>query len=226
MDQEQLRNAVLGAQQIQAPSGNPLGAANAPEIANFYRSSFQLPASNIASQGSAYNTEVTVANEKAAREAELKRQAKEAADMADPDKYTQKAKEDGGYDFFDPQGNQIDIATYSKVTGKNPVEIIKDSENPIDIQYREDWANMQDYMTAALSGDTKKKTIFEENSPSLKKYGGKGGPAKLLAEFKEYYRRYYNTRQQDPKAWGVKPQTKPLVPYPSEDNYDNALPGY
>lgn len=205
----QLKDAVLGATQQGSP-GSPLG--NFPELAKLYESSFQLPLSNAATQVQAANTGVTVANQKAAEEAAIRAESQRIQDESDPKKYQVVRKEDGGFDFFDPSGNQIDIATYTQKTGQRTIDVIKDSENPIDIQYVNDYQNLQDYVGALQNGDREKLDAIRQASPELSKYDGKGGVDKLIKDFKNYYQRYYVTRQQNPQAWGTRPNQNLFVP--------------
>jgi hypothetical protein len=203
MDAEQhaaLKAAVLGANQLQAPQDNPLGAFNAPEIANFNRSAFQLPQSQEASQAMGFQDNVTLENQAAAaaaakRAAELKIQKEQ--DLTDKDKYRRIRKADGGYDFVDPEGKQIDIATLSKRTNTKPEYWVSDSENPIDIQYIGQKKHLDTYLQAKLGGDQKTVDAYEASDPTLKDYQGKGGPHKLIQDFYSHFRRYY-----EPARWG------------------------
>lgn len=215
-----LRDATLGAQQIQAPGGNPLGASNAPELAKLFTSSFQLPQSEAATKAQAFNTGTTVANqqqaEAEARQAEaarLKAEAQKIQDESDPSKYTLKKKEDGGFDFFDPHGNQVDIATYAKKTGVKPADVLKDSENPIDIQFVHDYNNLNDLLSAVVNKDTDKLDSYRQQFeaqglPDITKQK----PHDIIEQFHKYYQRMYVPRQQDPQAWGVTPNSNIFIP--------------
>jgi hypothetical protein len=213
-----LRDAVLGAGNIQSPTST-LGASNAPELAKLYQSSFQLPQSSGAS-----SARVNIASDQvAAAKAAAALAQKKAADKADPTKYRKVPKDDGGFDFFDADGNQVDIATLTKATGTKPSEWLKDSENPIDVQYLEDYNNLQDYIKAKLGGDAKKAAGFEEAKPELANYQGQGGADNLINEFKKYYQRFYVTRAEDPNAWGNRPSSSPLVPRSAADSLGGGI---
>lgn len=224
-----LRDATLGAAQIQAPNSNPLGASNAGEISALNTSAFQLPQSNAATSAQADQTNTTVANQREAAKQhieELKQQAKDLQDETDPSKYTLKKKSDGGYDFFDPKGNQIDIATYTSKTGAKASDVLKDSENPIDIQYVNDYNNLQDLLSAVINKDTEKLDSYKqqfdaEGLPDITKMK----PQDVIDQFKKHYERIYVPRSVDPKAWGVVPNRNLAIPnqqvnaaaYPSLD---------
>lgn len=216
-----LKAATLGAQQIQSPA-SPLGASNAPELAGLYRSSFQLPQSNAATKAQGFQTGVTVANQQEADKQkieQLKLQAQDLADQNDPSKYAVKRKDDGGYDFFDPKGNQIDIATYTQKTGLKAADVLKDSENPIDIQYREDYTNLQDLINAVVNKDEDKLAQYEEAHPGITK----SKPQDIIQQFKDYYKRIYTPRSVDANAWGVTPQAGVLIP--GSATVDKQVPG-
>ena len=205
-----LKAATLGAQQIQSPTST-LGASNAPELAAMYQSSFQLPQSNSATKAQSFQTGVTVDNQQQAAKMkieELKQQAQDLADQNDPSKYEVKKKADGGYDFFDPKGNQIDIATYTQKTGLKAADVLKDSENPIDIQYREDYKNLEDLLNAVVNKDTAKLDSYEQAQPGVTKKK----PQEIIEQFKKYYQRYYTPRTADPNAWGITPKAGVMVP--------------
>lgn len=173
----QLRDAVMGAQNIQAPAST-LGASSAPELANMYRSSFQLPLSNAGTQAQAANTKVTVANQEATRKAK--------EDLSDPDKYQKIKKADGGFEFIAPDGTKISAYDYANILGKKPADVLKDSENPIDIGYQQDYKNLQDYMNAWVNGDKEAVSAFQNENPSLKKI-------KDVKELVDYFKTAYPT---------------------------------
>ena len=206
-----LKQAILGAQAIQAPTSS-LGASQAPELANLYRGSFQLPQSSAAAGAAGNISSNIVAEQEAAakRAAALAQQKQE--DATDPSKYRQVKKADGGYDFFDPDGNQIDIATLSQRTKTTPAYWVKDSENPIDVQYLEDQTNMNDYIKAILSKDKKKVEAYRAATPGLSQFDDRGGVDRLIGQFKKSYQRYYTPRSENPRAWGAAPPRLPVVP--------------
>lgn len=214
-----LKQATLGAQAIQSPTST-LGASNAPELAKLYQSSFQLPQSSGATGAAAgVASDIAAAQRAAAAKAEAEAKQK-AADEADINKYRFVQKPDGGYDFFAPDGQQVDIATLSQKTGVKPVDILfnsklgTDSQNPIDIQYAEDQKNLNDYIRAKLSNNKTKVQGYEAAKPELSQYQGQGGAHKLITDFQGYYQRYYVPRSVNPTAWGYNPGSNPLVPSP------------
>ncbi len=215
---EALKAATLGANAISAPTST-LGASNAPEIASLYQSSFQLPQSAGAA-GAAAGIAGDIAAQQRAAAARAAAMAKQKTDdLSDPKKYRAVKKQDGGYDFFDPDGKQVDIATLTSRTQTKPADWVGDSDNPIDIQYLEESKNLNKYIRAKLSGNQKAYSAFEEANPELKKYQGKGGVDKLVNTFKQSYERYYVPRSVNPNAWGTRPSDNPMFPTVSDDPY-------
>lgn len=207
----ELLAATQGANQIQAPVSN-LGASQGAELANMYQSSFQLPQSQGAVGAQAnIAAEQVAAAKKAAAEAEQRQQ-----DLANPDKYRKVPSKDGGYDFFAPDGSQIDIATLTQKTGTKADYWLKDSQDPTDIQYLEDSKNLQNFVNAAL---TKDKNTYQGYIDSAKANGidlnpyikNKGGVHNLIQKFQQTYQRYYVPQSKDPQAWGRVPGN-PVVP--------------
>lgn len=117
-----------------------------------------------ASQGLGVAANEIAAQEKAAAERARQEQMQKLQDKMDPNKYQQIRKDDGGFEFRDPDGNLIDVSQYSKITGKSRAEILSKSENPLDLQYLNDYSNMQGVIQAINDGDNAKlKTYLRDN---------------------------------------------------------------
>lgn len=216
-----LKQAVLGAGNIQTPAPAP-GFGASPELDKMYQSTFQLPQSQMAT-GALGNIGQDQIDYQKKAEAAAKQLTE---DMSDFEKYEKRQKDDGGYDFFDPLGNQVDIATLSQRTGRRPAEIVQDSQNPIDQQYLQDYKRLQDYGQAfydSAKGDRAAiKTIEQYNAQDenldklFKEFGNKPTNeylGKVRDLFFNHYKRYYVPRTQDPSAWGTSP-SKPIFANP------------
>jgi len=97
-----------------------------------------------------------VVADRQAQEAEAARQAeaRRLQDRMDPSKYRMQRKDDGGFDFFDPEGNPISVQEFAKVTGRTAAEVLAKSENPFDIQFINDYASTRNLIDAIQTGDT------------------------------------------------------------------------
>lgn len=136
-----LVKAVLGTSQ---PGTTPLGSS--PEVAKMFSAYAPLAVSNAQGQATGYNDQVAVANQKAAASAAREK----ALAMADPSKYSQVPKKDGGYSFLDPNGNEISAYAYSRITQQPLNSILKDSQNPVDVGFNQDYGNLDKYIQAKL----------------------------------------------------------------------------
>ena len=148
MDYRQFTDQILKG----ASQGAPTGAI--PELANAMTGSFR--AASVARPGKAQGV---VAAEQAAQEEEQRKAAfaaeqRKVQDMLDPSKYDRRRKDDGGFAFFDPTGKEIDIDTYAKRTGARRSEILADSENPVDLQFLDDYETMNKINQAAWNNDS------------------------------------------------------------------------
>lgn len=161
MDWKQYTQAILQGAQADAP------ASSIPELSQAMRGSFR--ASALERPGKAQEV---AANEQAKRDEEASREAfrkkqQQLADMLDPGKYEKRRKDDGGFAFFDPTGKEIDIDTYAKRTGLRRVDILSDSENPVDLQFIDDYTMMNELNQAAWRNDAATLSEFKSMYPSL-----------------------------------------------------------
>lgn len=124
------------------------------------------------------------AADKASRDAAMTR----LQNKLDPSKYRVQRKDDGGFDFLDPEGNKIDISVYAKVTGQRLVDILKDSENPIDQEYVNDWLNMNTLMQSMYNGDAATVQSFVEQNPKLKGMKPQDLMMELVRKYPHLYR--------------------------------------
>jgi hypothetical protein len=203
-----LVNATLGAP---AAPANTLGASMYNEISQLGAIDRKLPTSTgLSNESLGIASDQVAAAKKAAADAAQREQDQQdinkyRAGHMENGKFVPSAKQDGGFDFFAPDGSQVDIATISKKTGVSPSEYLAKlgSKNPIDIQYIEQQKHLEKYMNAKLGGDKKTAEAYEKSDPALKNFGGPGGPQKLIEAFQKSFRRYYVPRSQDPNAWGA-----------------------
>lgn len=127
------------------------GTADAA-VNDFARSSFTDALTNSFNVGGA--AQAAAAAEKEREEQARRAEMQKIQDKLDPSKYTMRRKEDGGFDFIDPDGNLIDINRYSQVTGQRPADILKYSDNPFDQQFVNDYNNTKGVIDAIQQGDT------------------------------------------------------------------------
>jgi len=119
----------MNPQDVQTPA-SPLGSF--PELAAMYRSSFQLPLSTAQTGSQIQADQTTVANQKAAQSAS---------------NYQVVKRPDGGFGFYDPSGKEISAADYATATGKNLTDVLKNSDNPIDKRFVQDYNDLNNYQS-------------------------------------------------------------------------------
>lgn len=149
-DLKKFSAAILaGIQQNQGGAGI---SGISDEVNKAYGSRMRAPLIDTSEGVGAIASEVDQHEKKAA---EVARQAKlrELQDALDPSKYRRERKADGGFAFFDPSGKEIDINTFAQRTGIRRVDAIKDSENPLDLQFMSDYNNMETIMKRAFNGE-------------------------------------------------------------------------
>lgn len=159
----------MNPEDIQAPA-SPLG--NFPELANMYRSSFQLPLSNANVNAKSADAAVSVANAKSASSAS---------------NYQQVQRSDGGYAFIDPSGKEITADQYAAATGKTPADVLAKSQNPVDLQYLQDFNNLQTLGKAISTGDQATIKAYNAKQPALKGMNYD----QLVSHFKQAYPTVY-----------------------------------
>ena len=201
-----LKDAVLGASKN--TPGSPLG--NYPDIAGLYEASAQLPTSSAQVSAQGFNDDVAVANAKAAKEAALKAAAQKAADIADPNKYQRLPKEDGGFSFVAPDGKEISAYDFSRITGNSIETVLKDSQNPIDVGFQQDYSNLQKFLTAVSSGDKETADSFIQQAPELEKY--RNDVQGLIDRFRQAYPTVFGMGGFQGKGTAGQPLGTSLVP--------------
>lgn len=145
-NQQALQDANASAAAITNPN-NPLGSTLAPDLATIHNVGYaNSDATGVASANvNIAQQQVTAAKEAAAA-------AKKAAqDAADPSKFQRIQKEDGGYQFLDGAGKEISASQYASALGISPDKVLKDSQNPIDIAFQQDYQQLQKYFTDKIN---------------------------------------------------------------------------
>jgi hypothetical protein len=172
-----------------------------PEVANYAKAAFLDP---ITKQG--VQAGGTLAGERGkeadqADEAARQKKMNELKDQLDPSKYSRVQKADGGFAFYDPSGKEIDISKYSQFTGQTRAQILKDSENPIDQEYVNDYNNMNQFAQAIYNNDTDTVNSFRAQNPALARETPQTIMSLLIKKYphiygKGSYQQTFNNRNQ------------------------------
>lgn len=179
-----------------ATQGGP--ASYIPALSSYFKASQNANLTNTGTN--AANTSISQEADDQAKAEEAARQQKISSlqDQLDPSKYYKVRKSDGGFDFFDPTGKKIDVSTYASRTGQNRDSILKDSDNPIDQEFVNDYSNMQDLVNASNNRDLSTVQAYADNNPDLKiNYDQKSGQINniqdLLKQLISKYPHLYGT---------------------------------
>lgn len=177
MDQyEQLKSTIQGSTGPGTGAPAPI-LGGYPELQRFYDSSFQAPFANAASSALSTNTDINVANAKAAAAA--------ARSRSGAGKPKRVRKDDGGFAFYDDEGNEITAKQFADLTNNDVTDVLSGSENPIDIQYMNDYKNLHDYIVAKSTGNSEALSQFDENQV------GSLSPSDVLKRFRLAYPTVY-----------------------------------
>lgn len=158
-----------------------------PELANYFKSAFMAPNIKRGVGAGAALSGQRAQEADAADEMARKKKIQELADQADPTKYEKVRKTDGGFQFLDPTGKEIDINTFAQRTGQRRVDILEDSENPVDQEYINDWQNMNELAQAFYNNDTATIQAYQSANPEL----ANRKPADLMSELIRKYPHIY-----------------------------------
>jgi hypothetical protein len=206
MDTGYFLDAIRGGANMAAP------ASNNQALANSFLGGFRADAVEKGAQGYGAVAAQTAEDDERKRKAAEAARLKELQDQLDPTKYQKLRKDDGGFAFYDPAGNEISIDDYSKRTGQRRAELVADSENPIDQQYLHDY-NQLDKVTQALYNNDQM-TIQQLTQAKPDMFGGGVKPQDLMKKLAEQYPHMYGRGKYEDtlKNWG-----KPLFNFDVED---------
>lgn len=179
----QFSDAVLKGARNKAPK------SSIKEVSKAMEGTFALGAVQRAGKGQGVAATQIAEDEERRRQAALAARQAELQDKLDPSKYKQVRKEDGGFAFYDPTGKEIDIADYASVTGLRRVDILKDSENPIDQQYMQDYSTINDITQALWTGDKETVDGLKGQYPQLFTQGMT--PEMLSKQLMDWYPHMY-----------------------------------
>lgn len=185
----------------QAPA---VGYGTMPEVTKSMESSYALPIAQDQAGLAAYN-------------ASVKTSGSGGGSGGAKAKFKMVKKPDGGYAFFDADGNQLSAFEYAQAMGATPDQVLADSENPIDIRYRKDFEELQNYISslgqyksnpdARDYVDTTNAAVLEATGLDLSKVNAQ----EVIEKFKQAY----------PTVYGKAYYGKPAVAKPGQ----NLFPG-
>ena len=178
-------------QQSPGYAASPLGSF--PELSQMYATNFSSPISNASVQVQYAQDQTSVENAKrAASEAQAR-----AAAFSDAKNYTIITTDGGGLKFYGPDGHQVTAAQYANNTGQKLTDVLKDSQDPIDIRYIQDQKNLTSYLQAKAQSkfDPKQSKIAQDIQNQVQQsYGinlAQQNPTKLIQLMQSNYPTIY-----------------------------------
>lgn len=98
-----------------------------------------------------------------------------------------------GYAFLDGDGNRIGINQFSLLTGQRPDQILKDSPNPKDQKFVQDYTTMTTFTNAWVNGD--QETLAKMRAADPEKFNALisnyQSPGEVVKAFTDYWSDYY-----------------------------------
>ncbi len=199
-----LKAAVLGAQGNTAPGTSPLGSF--PELNQIYGLGNQADQAKFAGAAPQYNTGVTVANDQANAAAAASVAQQKLTALADATKYQQVQKPDGGYAFYDPLGNQISASDYAGITNKSLADVLKNSQNPIDKAFTQDYKQLENYINDKQNSKSDPQAAANAAAVEAevkKAYGinlAKESPQQVIQSFQQAYPTVFGGNKAGPQG--------------------------
>lgn len=132
---------------------------------------------------------------------------KEAWDkeMNDPANFKRVAAQDGGYDFYDPAGRKINMQTYAAAKGIRPDEALKDSGNPNDTDFTNNYNKTVELGRVMATGDKSSLDKFLKSNPDVKNNIDQLG-IKSYADYVKNFRQAYTPYFTQSESQGIQQQ--------------------
>lgn len=208
-----LKAAVLGASANATPGTSVLGPT--PELDQLYGGTVGLERSQLRSAAPNGNTDIRARADAQAQADAQAAAAQKLKALQDPSKYQQVQKADGGYAFYDPLGNEISAQQFAAVHNSTPSDVLKNSQNPLDRQYVNDFHQLETYINnkqrsgsdqkAADEAQKTEYTVATNYGIDLTKYN----PSQLIQQFMQAYPTVYGGNKAGSSSWIPSPQPAP-----------------
>lgn len=147
-------------------------------------------------ENEAAQRKVAAAEAEAAEEAKVK----ELKRLQDPDEYKRIVNKVGGYDFFDPLGNKISAVDYAQKVNKQVTDVYKDSQDPNDEDFINDYKRVKELGGIIQSGDAKARDKFYEKNPDFKKAYANSTYTDIVKDLRAEYPGYFRSDKEGDNA--------------------------
>lgn len=200
---DQFRDQILNS------PGTALPKTQYQDIGNLFQGDYLARAAGAVGQEAGARADIAVEGQEVARRnriEEIQQEKQRISDRLDPNKYAKVRKEDGGFDFFDPEGKKIDVKTYAIRTNSRVSDALADSENTDDITYLSDYKDLQELISAHANNDgtyikdlvekvKSQEGLSEQEKQAKIRLIQDSTPQSLMNAFRQYYSNIYGGPQ-------------------------------
>lgn len=175
---ENMRKFAAAIRQAAVPvdlGGSPNGSTqDIVNLQNLAQGQFKAAAGDVAAAAAGADANIIAENEKRAEEAARQKRMSDIKDRLDqikeendPKNYQQVPNDHGGYDFYNGKGEKIDVKEYAQATKKRVSDLLKDSEDPADREFVDNYKQLKELGDAMINGDSKKLKSMYDADPRL-----------------------------------------------------------
>ena len=131
-----------------------------------------------------------------AKSLEAKAAQDEVDRLSDPKNYRAIVNDVGGYDFLNPDGQQISAVDYAKATNKHITDLYKDSQDPNDKDFTDDYKKVLELGKIIQSGDKKARDTFYKKNPEWKKAYSQTPYNDIVKDLQNEYSGYFRSKKE------------------------------
>ena len=141
--------------------------------------------------------EQAAARAKAEEESQKAKDAQDELDYrTDPKNYKAIVNDAGGYDFYDATGGKISAVEYAKATNKHITDLYKDSQDPNDKDFTDDYKKVLELGKIIQSGDKKARDAFYKKNPEWEKAYSKTPYNEIVKDLQTEYPGYFRSKKE------------------------------
>jgi hypothetical protein len=147
------------------------------------------------------DAEKAAAKQRASEEAKKAKDAQDELDyLNDPKNYKAIVNDKGGYDFYDPSGQKVSAVKYAQATNKHITDVYKDSQDPNDKDFTDDYNRVLQLGKILQSGDKKARDKFYKENPDWQKAYGNTSYNDIVKDLRNEYSGYFRSDQELTRA--------------------------
>lgn len=161
------------------------------DVANFFQAGFAADATRDGVGALADTVSVEADNAERARRAALQQEIDDLNGRLDPGQYTVTPTDSGGLSFTNGAGEEVSARDYAALTGQTLAEVLRDSNDPNDIQFVQDYNDVNELVRAMVTQDTEFLAQLKTFDPDRYEALIDRSPEDIRLAFQTYYGSYY-----------------------------------